>query len=97
MEAAPYDGLQVIDHTEKEAVLSQRYQSHYYPPAGNKSDAEGLSPKKRICGLSRAVFWLSVAMTVLAVLLIALGVGLGVALGKANASNIGKFYPLGHQ
>ncbi len=92
MEAAPYDGLHVIDDTEKEAVISGRHQSHYYAPAGTQSNVQGLSPKKRICGLSQAVFWLAVAMTVLAVLLIGLGAGLGVALGKANASNNGKLH-----
>ena len=95
MEAAPYDGLQAIDNTEKEAVISGPHQSLYYLAASTKRDAEGLSSRKRICGLSRAVFWLAVAMTVLAVLLIGLGAGLGVALGKANASNIGKPHP-GH-
>lgn len=84
MEAAPYQGIEVIHSSDPEVINHEQYQKPYYPPTGN---GEPLSPKKRICGLSMGVFWLAVAMTVLAIIMIGLGTGLGVALSKAQNAN----------
>lgn len=87
MQAAPYDGLEVYNDSGIKVVKgSQRHKA--YPTVGS---SEAVSPKSRICGLSRTAFWLAVAMGLLALTMIGLGAGLGVALSKANANNGGEF------
>lgn len=85
MEVAPYEGLQVVNDSAPEAIgINDRQHQKIYPAA---SSGEVLPPNNRICGLSRAIFWLAVAMTALALVVIGLGVGLGVALSKTQNAN----------
>lgn len=77
---APYPGIEVVnDPAEKYYVTGE---DHQKLPV-----SETVPSKTRICGLSRAVFLLAVALSVLALVVIGLGVGLGVALNKAQTTN----------
>jgi hypothetical protein len=90
MQVAPYDGLEAYNGSGLEVVPGGHLQHQkVYPIAGS---SEAVPPRKRICGLSRAVFWLAVAITILALTMIGVGAGLGVALSKANANNGGEFH-----
>ncbi|KAL2127830.1 hypothetical protein VTI74DRAFT_10110 [Chaetomium olivicolor] len=84
MQVAPYEGLEVFHDLAPEVVNGGQHQK-LHPVAGR---GEALQPKNRICGLSRAIFWLAVAMTILGIIVIGLGIGLGVALSKAQSANI---------
>jgi hypothetical protein len=75
-ETAPDPGIEVVnDPAEKYFVPGE---AHQQIPASEKPQ-----PKNRICGLSRPVFLLAVALSVLSIVVIGLGAGLGVALNKA--------------
>lgn len=91
MQVAPYDGLEAYNSSGLEAVHHNHLQHEKIPVHPIAGGTEATSPKNRICGLSRAVFWLAVAITLLALTMIGVGAGLGVALSKANANNGGEF------
>ena len=84
MEAAPYQGIEVTHGSDPEVINHEQYYQKYYSYYPATGSGEALPPIKRICGLSRGVFWLAVAMIVLAIIIIGLGTGLGVALSKAQ-------------
>jgi hypothetical protein len=84
-EKAPYAGLEALPDSDLEAVHSGHHHTAYLPyPTELPQTGDAPPPKTRICGLSRALFWLVLAATALAVLAIALGAGLGVGLRKSN-------------
>ncbi|GAB1319812.1 hypothetical protein MFIFM68171_10022 [Madurella fahalii] len=83
MEVAPYEGLEVLNDSSLEVVSSGQPRK-LHPVAGS---GEALSSRNRICGLPRAIFWLTIAMAVLAITIVGLGVGLGNALSKAQYAN----------
>lgn len=83
LEVAPHDGLEVVN----EPGLHQITECTGYAELNHKLyPADGGPPKKKICGLSRAVFWLAVAMAALGALVVGLGIGLGVALSNRAQS-----------
>jgi hypothetical protein len=86
LEVAYHEGLEVVHHDEGLHAYPQYtgygpygelhpklYPTHVEPPK-----------KKKICGLSRPMFWLAVAIAILAVIVIGVGVGVGVALSNNN-------------
>lgn len=79
-EITPFSGIEVVHNSSEKYYVSNEY--HQKLPV-----SEGLPPKNRICGLSRGIFLLTVAMSVLAMVVIGLGAGLGVALNKVQTSN----------
>ncbi|KAK4120355.1 hypothetical protein N657DRAFT_683704 [Parathielavia appendiculata] len=94
MQPAPYDGLEAVrDHgaSDLHVVNAAQHRKYYYPPTYNP---EPLPPtpkaKRTICGLSKPIFWLAVAITALVIGMIGLGIGLGVSLGKAQSANGGE-------
>lgn len=83
----PYAGLEALPDSDLEAVHSGHHDYHtaYLPyPTERLQTDDAPPPKARICGLSKALFWVVLAATALAILAIALGVGLGVGLRDAN-------------
>ncbi|KAK3309440.1 uncharacterized protein B0T15DRAFT_515495 [Chaetomium strumarium] len=83
MEIAPYEGIEVFNGWGPEAINGGQHQKFH-----RAADSSGvLSPKSRLCGLSRTIFWLAITITVLAIIIIGLATGFGVALSKAQNAN----------
>ncbi|KAK4096381.1 hypothetical protein N658DRAFT_501645 [Parathielavia hyrcaniae] len=86
-EVAFHEGLEVHHPvSDLEAVSGGQQWRHQDMSIGT---GKALSPKKRICGLSKSIFWLAVAVTVLAVGIIGLGVGVGISMNnRAESANV---------
>lgn len=75
------DGLEVVQPgLESVGFSSQPYQQQ--PASFNHSEG-----KEMICGLRKVTFWLSLAITILAIIMVGVAIGLGVGLSQANKSN----------
>ena len=92
MEIAPYEGLEVVNDVPLVVIDSRQHrylqpERRFSPRDGGPCVHAAHSPEKRIYGLSRAIFWLAMATTVLAAIVLGLGIGLGVALSNAHNAN----------
>jgi hypothetical protein len=86
--APPYEGLEAVrEASGLEVATAAQYPKYYYSGPHNGEAALPPAPRSRICGLSKPIFWLAAAMTVLFLGMVALGVGLGVSLSKAQTAN----------
>jgi hypothetical protein len=93
LEVAAHEGLEVINRDE--GLHAYPEYTGYGEPHGEPHPKlyptdVGPPKKKKICGLSRPMFWLAVVVAALAVVAIAVGVGLGVGLSKKAQNTGGK-------
>jgi hypothetical protein len=83
------DGLEVVQPgLERVGFSSQPYQQQ--PASFNHSEGKAhisAPPQEMICGLRKVTFWLSLAITILAIIMVGVAIGLGVGLSQANKSN----------
>jgi hypothetical protein len=89
LEVATHEGLEVINHDEGLHAYPE-YTGYGEPHPKLYPTDVGTPKKKKICGLSRPMFWLAVVVAVLAVVAIGVGVGLGVGLSKKAQNTGGK-------
>ncbi|KAH6651340.1 hypothetical protein F5144DRAFT_544268 [Chaetomium tenue] len=76
-----FSGIEVVNNTPEKYYVSPEYDQKF--PASERPPS---APKNKICGLSRPIFFLTIALSALAILVVGLGAGLGVALSKVQAS-----------